>query len=270
MLYGVAALALAGAAQAQTPNPPRSVAQKIAALNAACTAAGGKPAGGAYVFIHDFTGDGVNDWLVSEGNYNCAGRPNLLRPNGRAMVEIYATAGADAPRAFQEVVAAYRIVDARPRVVQIARVGAGCGPAAPGPCPVTLRWDAGTRRFVGSTAPAAGVAAAPPAKGATPAAGGVLNAAEVRSQIVGRRVEAEDGGMTWYYYPTGKYDADDGRNSRGGTYVVQPDGRLCWTENGGGNRGCFQYYRSGGKLQARRADPDNRFELGPVKVGPLE
>jgi hypothetical protein len=218
----------------------------------------------------------VNDWLVSEGNFNCAGRPNAFRPNGRATVEIYATAGADAPRAFQEAVAAYRIVDARPRVVQIARVGAGCGPAAPGPGPVTLRWDAGARRFVaaaaapGAVPPATG--ATPPAKAASgpPAVAGVLGAAEVRSQIVGRRVEAEDGAMTWYYYPTGKYDADDGRNARGGTYVVQADGRLCWTENGGGNRGCFQYYRSGGKLQVRRADPDNRFDLGPVKVGPLE
>jgi len=100
----------------------------------------------------------------------------------------------------------------------------------------------------------------------------VLNAAQVNTQIVGHKVTSEDpsdGGMTWYYMPGGKYDADDGRNSRGGTYVVRPDGRLCWTE-GSGIKGCFQYYRQAGKLRIRRADPDNKFELGAVKVGPLD
>ena len=106
---------------------------------------------------------------------------------------------------------------------------------------------------------------------ATPApAGGVLTAAEVRAQIVGHSVKSADGegGMSWYYYPTGKYDADDGRNARGGSYVVGADGRLCWTENSG-IKGCFQYYRQGKTLHIRRADPDNKFELGPVKVGSL-
>ena len=102
---------------------------------------------------------------------------------------------------------------------------------------------------------------------AQPAAG-VFTAAQVNAQIVGHKVEAEDGAMTWYYNKGGKYDGDDGRNSRGGTYVVQPDGRLCWTENSG-VKGCFQYYRQGGKLNVRRADPDNKSELGAVKVGPL-
>lgn len=99
-------------------------------------------------------------------------------------------------------------------------------------------------------------------------AGGVLAAAEVKSQIVGHSVAAEDGGMTWYYHPTGKYDADDGRNARGGVYVVRPDGKLCWTEQSGIS-GCFEYYRQGGKLQMRRADPGHDFELGAVTVGAL-
>ena len=105
---------------------------------------------------------------------------------------------------------------------------------------------------------------------AQPAAG-VLTAAQVNAQIVGHKVWSEDadGAMTWYYNKGGKYEADDGRNSRGGTYVVRPDGRLCWTENSG-IKGCFQYYRQGGQLRVRRADPDNKFEVGPVKVGPLD
>lgn len=95
-----------------------------------------------------------------------------------------------------------------------------------------------------------------------------LSAAEVRAQIVGHSVARVDGGMTWYYNPGGKYDGGDGRNSRGGTYAVRPDGRLCWTE-ASGIAGCFIYYRKGGKLFGRRADPNNRFELGELKVGPL-
>lgn len=108
-----------------------------------------------------------------------------------------------------------------------------------------------------------------PVAGLAAPAPGVLSAAEVRAEIVGHRVEAEDGGMTWSYGKGGKYDADDGRNARGGTYAVQADGRLCWTE-ASGIKGCFQYYRQGGKLNIRRADPDNRFEVGAVKVGPLD
>jgi hypothetical protein len=115
--------------------------------------------------------------------------------------------------------------------------------------------------------PPAGAAPNPKAK-AAPAAAGTLTAAEVNSQIVGHSVALEDGGMTWYYNPGGKYDGDDGRNARGGTYAVRPDGRLCWTEATGVS-GCFQYYRKAGKLQVRRADPGHDFELGAVKLGPL-
>jgi hypothetical protein len=262
----VIAAGLAIPALAQAPRPPPAVAQKIEVMKTACEVVGGKPGGGAYIFVYDFTGDGVNDYLLSEGNYNCIGKPEAFRPGGRAVVEIYVTRGGDAPRAFYETVRGYRIVEGRPRVVQIVREGAACGPGARGTCTVSLRWDAATRKFISGSAPAAN----PPAAAAPPAAsaGGVLSATDVRSQIVGRRVALDDGGMTWFYYPTGKYDADDGRNPRGGTYVVRPDGRLCWTE-ATGTSGCFQYYRKAGKLNVRRADPDNTYEVGAVTTGPL-
>ena len=95
---------------------------------------------------------------------------------------------------------------------------------------------------------------------------GVFNAAEVKSQIVGKMVQGD--GIQWYYYPNGKYESDDGRVARGGTYAVRPDGRLCWDDRIGVS-GCFQYYRQQGKLNVRRADPDNKFEIGPVTIGPL-
>jgi hypothetical protein len=99
-----------------------------------------------------------------------------------------------------------------------------------------------------------------------PPASGALTAAEVNSQIVGRQVQGD--GVQWTYYRDGKFESDDGRVARGGTYVVRPDGRLCWDDSIGVS-GCFQYYRQAGKLNLRRADPDNRFELGVVTVGEI-
>jgi hypothetical protein len=209
----------------------------------------------------------VNDYLLSEGDYNCVGAPNAFRAHGKAVVEIYVAKGPDAPRVFHEVVRGYRILDGRPRSVQVVRQGPACGPGGLGACTVTLLWDRPSKQFVTATAAAAAGAAKPASAVSAPTAG-VLTAAEVRRQIVGHRVAAEDGGMSWYYHPNGKYDGDDGRNARGGTYAVRPDGRLCWTDNASIS-GCFQYYRKAGKLQVRRADPGHDFELGAVTVGPL-
>jgi hypothetical protein len=107
---------------------------------------------------------------------------------------------------------------------------------------------------------------APPGAAAAARTSGVLTAAEVNGQIVGRRVQGD--GIQWSYYPDGRYESDDGRVARGGTYVVRPDGRLCWDDVIGVS-GCFQYYRQAGRLHVRRADPDNDFELGAVTVGPI-
>ncbi|HEY9217174.1 MAG TPA: hypothetical protein VIO94_03935 [Phenylobacterium sp.] len=104
--------------------------------------------------------------------------------------------------------------------------------------------------------------AAPPPSGAS------LSAAEVKAQVVGHSVALADGGMTWYFNANGQYDADDGRNGRSGRFVVQADGRLCWTESTG-VAGCFQYYRKSGKLMVRRADPGHSTELGAVTLGAL-
>jgi len=103
------------------------------------------------------------------------------------------------------------------------------------------------------------------------AASGILTAQQVKSQIVGHSVslkDDEDGGMTWYFNADGQYSADDGRNGRQGRYTVQPDGKLCWTESTG-VKGCFQYYRNGGVLKLRRADPGHSMELGVVTIGKL-
>ena len=110
---------------------------------------------------------------------------------------------------------------------------------------------------------------APAANKASAAASSTsLDAAAVRSQIVGHSVALADGQMTWYFNRNGQYDADDGRTARSGSFVVQPDGRLCWRESTG-VAGCFQYYRKSGRLMVRRADPGHSTELGPVTLAAL-
>src|SRR3954462_5450568 len=101
-------------ALAQPPRPPPSVATKMQAMDTACGVAGGKPGQGTYIFAFDFNGDGQTDYLLSEGNYVCVGKPNAFRAEGHAVVEIYVRQGADAPRAFYEVVRGYKILDSNP------------------------------------------------------------------------------------------------------------------------------------------------------------
>ena len=255
-------------AGSQTPRPA-AVAQKMADMDSACRVAGGRPGGGTYVFVQDFSGDGGNDFLISEGNYNCIGKPDAFRAGGKAAVEIYVTSGSDAFRAFYEVVRGDRILY-RPRTVQIVRDGAACGRAPSTTCTVSLRWDPSRRTFIVASASGwtterpAEIKSAPSAT-VTPAAG-VLTAAEVRKQIVGRKVQGD--GIQWSYYASGKNESDDGRVARSGTYVVQPDGRLCWNDNIGVS-GCFQYYRQAGRLHLRRANPNKKFQLGPITVGSI-
>jgi hypothetical protein len=103
------------------------------------------------------------------------------------------TSGSDAFRAFYEVVRGFRILDTRPRTVQIVRDGAACGRAPSTTCTVSLRWDPSRRTFIVASASGptterlAEIKSAPSAT-VTPAAG-VLTAAEVRKQIVGRNVQ---------------------------------------------------------------------------------
>jgi hypothetical protein len=234
-------------------------------MDTACRVAGGRPGGGAYIFVHDFSGDGLIDYLISEGNYNCIGKPDTFRSGGKAAVEIYVTSGQDATRAFNEVVRGYRILNTSPRTVQIFRDGVTCDRAASATCTVTLRWDPPSRRFLDASASRSMPREPVPNASSVPSTG-ILTAAEVNQQIVGRKVQGD--GIQWSYYLNGKYESDDGRVARGGTYVIQPDGRLCWNDNIGVS-GCFQYYRRGGKLLLRRADVNNHSELGSVTVGPI-
>lgn len=140
-----ATLTVAGAATAQTPPPiPPVVLTHMNSLEQRCTAAGGQPVNARYVHAQDFTGDGRLDYLLSEGDYACAGRPGLFRPDGQARVDIFVTdARGVARRVFSDTLMAYRLVAGRPVRVQIARKGAACGPSAnpATQCATQLAWN---------------------------------------------------------------------------------------------------------------------------------
>jgi hypothetical protein len=180
MKQGVfAALALtACAAQAQVPEPIKA---RVNQLVAACAAAGGAlgqmSGQGQFVIPRDFTGDGRTDFLVSEGNFPCTGKPTLFRQDGLARVELWVGDGAGgAALAFADRLLAYRVLAGPPARLQIARRGPACG--APR-CGDELRWNTAATRFDehatdGRQLPArpavgaAAVTAAVPAPGAAP------------------------------------------------------------------------------------------------------
>lgn len=134
-------------AQAQPPPVPPLVLAHMNDLDTRCRAAGGRPGQGRFVIAQDFTGDGRLDYLVSEGDYACTGRPALFRPGGEAKVDIYvANARGQVLRAWSDTLIAYRIVAGRPTRVQIARRGAACGAgvAPSAQCAAQLAWNGST------------------------------------------------------------------------------------------------------------------------------
>jgi hypothetical protein len=159
---GVAAACLvsSGPADAQQgATLPDVVLDHIQQLDQRCGATGGRPSGGRFVIAQDFSGDGRTDFLLSEGDYACSGRPDMFRWNGQARVAIYVSdASGGARRAYFETLAAYRVLAGEPARVQVARRGAACGPGTPpnGLCGGTLAWN-GRAMTLGE--PAAGRAA---------------------------------------------------------------------------------------------------------------
>jgi hypothetical protein len=140
-----ACLVSSGPSEAQQRSTlPDVVLDHIQQLDQRCSAAGGRAAGGRFVIAQDFSGDGRTDFLLSEGDYACAGRPGMFRRDGLARVAIYVSnASGGARRAFFETLAAYRVLAGEPARVQVARRGASCGNGTPptGLCGGTLAWN---------------------------------------------------------------------------------------------------------------------------------
>lgn len=139
------------AAQTQVPE---TINARVNELVAACVNAGGTlgrmDGQGRFVIPADFTGDGVTDFVVSEGNVPCTGRPNLFRADGLGRVQLFAADRAGGTRLmFDERLLAYRVLAGSPAKLQIARRGTACGTgsAASTRCGDELRWNAAAGRF---------------------------------------------------------------------------------------------------------------------------
>lgn len=176
-LISTALVSCAGVALAQPPPVPPVVLDHMNDLDRRCRAAGGRPDGGRFVFAQDFTGDGRLDYLLSEGDYACGGKPGLFRPGGQARVDIYvADARGQVLRNYSDTLIAYRLLAGRPTKVQIARRGAACGPAATPStqCATQLAWNG--RSFGQGVAVSSGGSGAAAAQAPAPAAPGAASA----------------------------------------------------------------------------------------------
>lgn len=148
---GAMLLAEAATAQGQVPEPIKA---RVNELVATCAKAGGTLGNmsgqGQFVIPVDLTGDGRIDFVVSEGNFPCAGKPNLFRPDGLGRVQVYAGDGAGGARLlFDDRLLAYRVLAGKPSKLQIARRGAACGTgaAASARCGDELRWNTASSQF---------------------------------------------------------------------------------------------------------------------------
>lgn len=178
-------LIVAGAAAtAQAQSVPEPVKARVNALVAQCVAAGGQlgqmTGQGQFVIPRDFTGDGRTDFLVSEGNFPCIGKPTLFRPDGLARVELWIGEGQTARLGFADRLLAYRVLDGRPARLQIARRAPSCG--GPARCGDELRWNALSRSFEevptdGRKVPARPATGGSPAAAVDPAPGAAPSAA---------------------------------------------------------------------------------------------
>lgn len=122
-------LCLSAVALAQARPPiPSAVLDHMNDLDQRCVAAGGRAGEGRFVVAQDFTGDGRLDYLLSEGDYNCVGRPGLFRQGGVGRVDLVVVDARNAERrVYSDQLIGYRVLAGKPAKVQIARQGTACG-----------------------------------------------------------------------------------------------------------------------------------------------
>lgn len=190
LMMAATAAGLGSPVAAQQAQVPEAIKARVNELVATCAKAGGTLGNmtgqGQFVIPADLTGDGRTDFVVSEGNFPCAGKPTLFRPDGLGRVQVYAGEGAGGARLlFDERLLAYRLVAGKPAKLQIAQRGAACGSGAQAStrCGDELRWNSAASRFdavatdgraatprpIAAPQGATSIAAAPAPAGAAPA-----------------------------------------------------------------------------------------------------
>lgn len=196
LLFAVAVFTSGSAGEAQRPPPlPGAVLSRMSDLDRRCIAAGGSVGTKRYIIARDFTGDGLLDYLLSEGNYDCKGRPSLFIRNGKARVEVFASDRANAARlVYSEDLVGYRVLDGHTVRLQVARRGAACGDGSvtQRPCAAELAWNGAT---LSDRTAAASPRPAPPDQGAAslpnwPSQAEATFLARCRSEYIAREASA--------------------------------------------------------------------------------
>lgn len=146
MLLPIVAALLPSDVGAQTRQPvPAAVFAHIDQLDVGCRARGGRAGEARTIVAQDFTGDGRIDYLVSEHEYVCTGRPQAYRRrDGEARIALFVTdAQNNAVRAYYEPVLSYEVISGQPATVRVVRQGASCGPGPvpQGRCSAGLEWN---------------------------------------------------------------------------------------------------------------------------------
>jgi len=113
------------------------------------------------------------------------------------------------------------------------------------------------------SAPSAAIPATSPPAPSAPAEP-ALAPNYIRANMLSRAVH--HGKAIYMYYPDGRLEVSpDGTNVLTGSYRIESDGRVCWNTSQLG-RNCFEYYRRGATLRVRRADANNRNDIGAVTL----
>ncbi len=175
LLLVLGACACSAALAQSRPPIPGVVLDHMNDLDRRCVAAGGRAGEGRFVVAQDFTGDGRLDYLLSEGDYNCIGRPGLFRKGGVARVDLFVVDARNAARRiYSDQLIGYRVLAGKPAKVQIARQGTACGAGSTArtQCAAQLAWNGHGFGEAVAVSDAGKPGAAPPAAAPTAPASG--------------------------------------------------------------------------------------------------
>ncbi len=99
-----AVLVASNVAWAQAPSKfPAAVQQHLTSMAKMCRESGGIPVNAPEaVQVADLTGDGVTDYVINEGAYNCQGAASLFSGSGGSQMSVYvSTPDGRAAKAFE-------------------------------------------------------------------------------------------------------------------------------------------------------------------------
>lgn len=156
---GAAVLLCVGATQAQAPvqkKLPTVVRQALAEMAKSCREVGGKPMPAPDLLqVADLTGDGLPDFVIDQGAFDCQGAASLFSGTGGSGMSAYVgTPDGQATEAFSSYTFGVRIDrQARPARLHVVVGGKLCGQRVPAgmahsdekSCWRPVDWHAGRR-----------------------------------------------------------------------------------------------------------------------------